>query len=212
MADGLRSNDTIEDNADSIATELVVSRPRAIRRARWAEIVFLTALIVAAALALLAHRYVYFESDLTLAQRIQSVSLPGFDTLMTAVSLLVSGWLPWLLVLTTGLLLINAGLRIEGYITLAGPGLGWPVNMLLKLLIGRPRPSDALVHVSGKFYYESFHRDTSSSSLSSGFGVQGSEFRVQSSGFRVQGSEFRVQSSSFSLLPVYLRAGEQAEA
>jgi hypothetical protein len=27
----------------------------------------------------------------------------------------------------------------------------------------------------------------------SGFGVQGSEFRVQSSGFRVQGSEFRVQ-------------------
>ena len=94
MADGVRSSDTIEDNADSTAAELVVSRPRAIVRARWAEIVFLTALIVVAALALLAHRYAYFEWDLTLAQRIQSVTLPGFDTLMTAVSLLGSGWLP----------------------------------------------------------------------------------------------------------------------
>ena len=156
MADGFRSSDTIEDNADSTDAEMIVFRPRASRRARWAEIVFLAALIVDAALAVLAHRYAYFEWDLAFAERIQSVTLPGFDALMTAVSLLGSGWLPWVLVVTAGLLLIKAGLRIEGIITLAGTGLGWPVNMLLKLLIGRPRPSDALVHVSGKFYYESF--------------------------------------------------------
>jgi membrane-associated phospholipid phosphatase len=156
MADGLRSSDTSEDNAASTAAEMIVSRPRAIKRARWAEIIFLAALIIVAALAVLAHRYAYFEWDLALAQRIQSVTLPGFDTLMTVVSLLGSGVLPWVLVATVGLLLINAGLRTEGVMTLIGTALGWPVNMLLKLLIGRPRPSDALVHVAGKFYYESF--------------------------------------------------------
>jgi membrane-associated phospholipid phosphatase len=151
MPDGPSSSDTVEPGAD-----LIVSRPRAIRRARWAERVFLSALIVCAALALLAHRYAYFEWDVALAQRIQSVTLPGFDWLMTAVSLLGSAWLPWLLVVTTGLLLINVGFGIEGIMTLAGSALGWPVNMLMKWVIGRPRPSDTLVHVSGKFYYESF--------------------------------------------------------
>ena len=38
--------------------------------------------------------------------------------------------------------------------------------------------------------------ETSQRPKSSGFRVQGSEFRVQSSGFRVQGSEFRVQSQN----------------
>ena len=156
MPDGLRPSDAIEDNVDSTAAEVIVSRPRAIRRARCSEMIFLAALLVAAVLAVLAHRYAYFEWDLALAQQVQSVTLPGFGTLMTAVSLLGSGWLPWVLVVTVGLLLIKAGHRTEGVITLAGTALGWPVNMLLKLLIGRPRPSDALVHVSGKFYYDSF--------------------------------------------------------
>lgn len=156
MVNGLRSSDAIEDGPDSTVAEIIVSKPRAIRRARWAERVFLAALIVCAALAVLAHRYAYFEWDLALAKRIQSVTLPGFETLMTAVSLLGSGWLPWMLVVPIALLLVNAGLRIEGFMTLAGTGLGWPVNMLLKFLIGRPRPSDSLIHVSGQFSFESF--------------------------------------------------------
>jgi undecaprenyl-diphosphatase len=154
MPDELQSNDRIEDNVDS--AEMIVSDPGAIKRVRWAEMIFLAALIFDAALALLAHRYAYFEWDLALAQRIQSVTWPGFGALMTAVSLLGSGVLPWVLVVTAGLLLIKTGLRTEGVMTLAGTALGWPVNMLLKLLIGRPRPSDALIHVSGQFYYESF--------------------------------------------------------
>jgi len=156
MADSPRSGDTIEARLESTAADLVVSKPRAIRRAKWAERVFLAGLIVCATLAVLAHRYAYFEWDLALAQRIQAATSPGFGGLMTAVSLLGSGWLPWVLVMTTGLVLIGAGLRIEGLVTLGGTALGWPVNMLLKLLIARPRPSDTLVHVSGKFYYESF--------------------------------------------------------
>src|SRR5207253_3329066 len=76
--------------------------------------------------------------------------------LMRAISLLGSGLLPWLLISTAGLLLINAGLRIEGVIAMAGTALGWLLNTLMKLLIDRPRPSDALIHVTRKFYLESF--------------------------------------------------------
>lgn len=155
MEEDPRPSGTIENNGDSPVAELVVSRPSAIRRAKWAEVILLAA-IVLATLAVLAHRYAYFEWDVALAQRIQSVTLAGFAELMIVVSLLGSGWLPWLLVVTSGLLLISTGLRIEGLVTLIGTALGWPINMLLKFLIGRPRPSEALVHVSSKFYYESF--------------------------------------------------------
>ena len=156
MPDEQHPPNAVEKDPTPAAEEIIVSQPRVIRRARWAEMIFFAALLAYAALALLAHRYVYFEWDLSLEQRIQSVTLPGFETLMTAVSLLGSGWLAWLLVITTGLLLIKAGLRNEGLVTLVGIGLGRLVNMLLKLLIGRPRPSDTLVHVAGKFHYESF--------------------------------------------------------
>lgn len=156
MADGQLSSDTIEDDASSTLKEITVSRPRAIKRARWAERVFFAALIVDAALAALAYRYAYFGWDLTLAQRIQAVTLPGFDSLMNAISLLGDGWIPWLLVISAGLVLMGIGLRIEAIITVAGAALGLPLNRLLKVLIGRPRPSDALIHVAGKFSYESF--------------------------------------------------------
>ena len=150
------SSDLIEDGVDPIAEDLVVSRPRAITRARWAERVFLAALIADAALAVLAYRYAYFGWDVTVAQRVQGVTVPGFGTSMTAVSFLGNGWLPWVLVIASGLLMIRTGLRSEAIVTLAGTALGWPVNMLLKFLIGRPRPSDALVHVAGNFHYDSF--------------------------------------------------------
>lgn len=156
MRDEPQSPDAVEDNPTPASEEVIVSKPRIMKRARWSEVVFLAALIAYAALAVLAYRFAYFEWDLSLAQRIQSVSLPGFEALMTVVSLLGSGWLPWVIVVTAGVLLIYARLRIEGFVTLVGTGLGWPVNMLLKLLIARPRPSDTLVHVAGKFHYESF--------------------------------------------------------
>ena len=156
MPDALRSDDLIKDNLDPSTEEIVVSAPSAIRRTRWAERVLIAALITDAALAVLAYRYAYFGWDVNLAQRVQAISMPGFGFLMNSVSLLGNGWLPWVLVIAAGLVLIKAGLRIEGVVTLTGTALGWLVNTLLKLLIGRPRPSDALVHVAGKFRFESF--------------------------------------------------------
>src|SRR5262245_41028620 len=146
----------IEDRADSNTSEVIVSAPRARTRARWAETVFLAALIVYASLAVLANRYAYFEWDLELARRIQSISLPGFGLLMTGVSLLGVGWYAWLLVILTGLALIKAGLRPEGVMCMAGAGTGSLANRLLKLAIGRPRPTEELVRVAGLYHHESF--------------------------------------------------------
>ena len=156
MTDEPRSGDAPIESVDSNVAEIIVSPPRAAARARWAETVFLLCLCIYAVLAVLAHRYAYFEWDLSLARSIQSISIPGFGEVMIAVSLLGTGWLAWSMVVVIGLALIKTGLRAEGVICLAGPGLGWLVNQLLKLLIGRPRPSSTLVNVAGTFHYESF--------------------------------------------------------
>lgn len=125
-------------------------------KVRVAETVLLVVLIAYSVLAAFAYRYAYFDWDLALAWRLQLVSLPGFDTLMLAVSFLGNGWVPWLLTVAAGLSLIKIGLRVEGLVCMTGTGLGWSVNLLLKLLIGRPRPAAALVRIAGEYSYESF--------------------------------------------------------
>jgi len=143
-------------DVDSSVAEIIVSTPRAAARARWAEKVFLVALAVYAALAVLAHRYAYFGWDLSLARSLQSISIRGFEGAMIAVSLLGTGWVAWPLVIIMGIVLIKTGLRAEGLICMAGTGSGWLVNQLLKVSIGRPRPSDTLVNVDGTFHFKSF--------------------------------------------------------
>lgn len=118
--------------------------------------VFLATLSMYAVLGLLAHRYAYFEWDLALARSIQSISLPGFDTAMIALSLLGDGWIAWPLVIATGLAMIKAGLRVEGVMCMAGAASGSTANLLFKLLIGRPRPTEILVHVARVYRHESF--------------------------------------------------------
>ena len=145
-----------KETADPAVADLIVSAPRAVARARWAEIVFLVALCIYTVLAVLAHHYAYFGWDLSVARRIQSVSIPAFHWTMVDVSILGNGFVPWLLVVGTSLALMGAGLRPESIVCLAGSSLGWLVNQLFKLLIGRPRPSDLLVDVAGVFNFNSF--------------------------------------------------------
>jgi undecaprenyl-diphosphatase len=156
MADGPLIGSDPKQTTDPAVADLIVSAPRAAARARWAEIVFLAALCVYTVLAVLAYRYAYFGWDLALARRIQSVSIPVFHWAMVDVSILGNGFVPWLLIIGTGLALASAGLRLEGLVCMAGSGLGWLVNQFLKLLIGRPRPSDLLVDVAGVFHFNSF--------------------------------------------------------
>ncbi|MEK6322798.1 MAG: phosphatase PAP2 family protein [Acidobacteriota bacterium] len=145
----------IESNSDSNGAEMIVSQPRAARRARWAAVAFVVTLSVYAVLGMLAHHYAYFDWDLSLARSIQSISLPGFGMLMVAVSFL-GGWIAWPLVVATGLALMKKGLRTEGVVCIAGAALGGVVNLLFKLWIGRPRPTDLLVNVARDYSHESF--------------------------------------------------------
>lgn len=144
-----------QSGEDSNGADIIVSPPRVVRRARWAAVAFLLTLSFYAVLIVLVHRFAYFDLDLSLARRIQSVSVPGFGALMIAVSFL-GGWIAWPLVIATGLVLIKKGLRTEGVVCIAGTALGGVVNLLFKLLIGRPRPTDLLVNVTRVFHHESF--------------------------------------------------------
>jgi undecaprenyl-diphosphatase len=145
----------IEGSNDSNDAEIIVSPPRVARRARWAAVAFAVTLSVYAVLGILAHHYAYFDWDLSLARSIQSISVPGFGMLLVAVSFL-GGWIAWPLVVAIGLALIKKGLRTEGVVCIAGTALGAAINLLFKLLVGRPRPTDLLVNVTRVYHHESF--------------------------------------------------------
>jgi undecaprenyl-diphosphatase len=108
------------------------------------------------ALALLAHRYAYFYWDLFLAHYIQSISLPGFHTLMISLSWMGTGWRPWVIGLATGAALFLFRYRTEGALLMAGCAVSAGMNRLLKLLIARPRPDGTLVDVLIPYPHESF--------------------------------------------------------
>lgn len=109
-----------------------------------------------AGLAVLAHRYSYFYSDLLLAHWVQSWTLPGFHELMTAVSWLGTAWTPWFVVCSTGIAFVARGLRLEGILLMSWVGLGGAVNRLLKTLVARPRPDEDLVDILVPYPHESF--------------------------------------------------------
>ena len=156
MTEEFLTGDDPKTTADPKISRIMVSAPRAAARARWAEMVFMTSLCVYAVLAVLAHRYAYFGWDLSVARFLQMISLPGFGTLMNAVSLLGNGWIASPLVVVAGLVLLKIGLRAEGLVCMSGAALGWAITQLLKASIDRPRPNDALIRVTGLFHHQSF--------------------------------------------------------
>jgi undecaprenyl-diphosphatase len=120
------------------------------------EPVFATALLIYAVLAVLANRYAYFTWDLELARWIQSISVPGFHSLMKWVSLAGNGATPFLLVLLAGGVMLIGRLRIEAAICCVGAALGSTLDTLLKEISDRPRPPSSLVQVLGHYTNESF--------------------------------------------------------
>ena len=137
-------------------TELTVSPRRAVARARWAEIVFVTALALYGALAVLAHAYAYFAWDVAINRAIRSVTLPGFDPLMVGLSWLGSGIMPTVLVVGTGMALYAARFRLEGIFCMIGVTLGSVINSLMKLAIARPRPGPDVIEVMRHYNHNSF--------------------------------------------------------
>ncbi|HKP86514.1 MAG TPA: phosphatase PAP2 family protein [Blastocatellia bacterium] len=137
-------------------TDLTVSPERAVRRARWAVLVFVIALAIYAVLAVLAHRYAYFDWDVRVYHAIRSIPVPGFGHLMISLSRLGSGIMPTVLVVGAAVALMAAGFRLEGIICLIGVSLGGAINSLAKLIIARPRPDISLVEVMRHYEHNSF--------------------------------------------------------
>jgi membrane-associated phospholipid phosphatase len=125
-----------------------------IERAARPAIIMATALYFI--LAAMVRQRAYFDWDLKLARAIQSLSLPGFRTAMIWLSELGSGYLAVALVLGIGAALFFGGRRLEAAICAAGAGAGGALNMLLKLIVDRPRPSRDLVAVLCQYDQGSF--------------------------------------------------------
>jgi len=153
-AGGARASD--DGPRPEAAATITVSPRRAALRARRAEICFGVLLILYAVLAILANRYAYFAWDLKTERAIQSITTPGFESLMIFISALGGGWEPFALVLMAGLALFVARRRIEAVVCAVGTGIGSIIDTLLKELSGRPRPSPELVEVFKHYGRESF--------------------------------------------------------
>jgi undecaprenyl-diphosphatase len=132
------------------------SRRRAAQRLWRAETVYAIALAGFAVLALFAHFNAYFGWDLRAARTLQSISLPGMLDLMRAVSFFGNRWTPWALTIITSIIFFIFNKRSEGAGLLLSAGGGALVNFLLKMLIGRPRPTAELVTVHRSLRTESF--------------------------------------------------------
>jgi undecaprenyl-diphosphatase len=120
-------------------------RRRESRRLHRAEVAYAASLALFAVLAIFAHEYAYFAWDLRLARAIQSVDLPGWAELMRWASLFGNGATPWGLTIVTALLFLAWRRRSEGFGVLLSAAGGSFINRILKLLVGRPRPSAELV-------------------------------------------------------------------
>jgi membrane-associated phospholipid phosphatase len=126
-------------------------RGRESRRLWRAEVFYAASLAAFAVLAVLAHVYAYFAWDLRLARAIQSAGWPGWAALMDWVSAFGNGWTPHAITAATALLFLAWRRRSEAFGVVLSAGGGAILSHAFKALVGRPRPSAALVG----FAYES---------------------------------------------------------
>lgn len=135
-------------------TSLKVARIKT--RAYLFQITFVSATIVYVFMAVLARSNPYYDWDVKCGQMIQSISLPGFKTLMIVLSAMGSGWLPFALVGIVGTGLILGRFRIEGLVIMCGVALSATMNQVLKIVSARPRPTSDLINIVTLVQHNSF--------------------------------------------------------
>lgn len=125
------------------------SEPTHVRRYR--AVLFQGSLVLVAAafgvLTFLVKTMPSFAIDLQITKTIQLLNLPAFALLMNLVSW--PGFVPQVMIITTIsiLLLFGFGLHWEAVMGLFAAFLSTGVNILVKDLVGRPRPAAELVNV-----------------------------------------------------------------
>ncbi len=122
-----------------------VPRRVAVRRLLRAEVFYAVGLLAFAALALFAYFNAYFGWDLRAARAVQSVDAPWFAELMRQASVFGDGWTPHVLAALTAFIFLGFRRRSEAAGVALSAGGGALINVMLKALIGRPRPAAELV-------------------------------------------------------------------
>ncbi len=132
------------------------TRRQSARRLLFIEPVFAIALVAFGILAVCANVYAYFAWDLIVTRFIQGLDAPFMPALMRLISLPGNGATPYVIAATTiiAFLLFKRHSEAAGLtLSVGGSGL---LNSLLKTLIQRPRPTNALVTVSTMLGTQSF--------------------------------------------------------
>ena len=144
---GKKPVEKIKEGAHKAAR--AATAPAPIRRFR--AVLFLVLLLIITAafavLTFLVKTTPSFPLDLQITLGIQSINIPVFGGLITAVSWL--GFSPQSVIITALiiLLILGFGLQWEALAALIAALLSIGINVLVKDLIQRPRPAAALVHV-----------------------------------------------------------------
>src|SRR3712207_743858 len=89
-----------EEQKDALPADSPMRDPqrrRAVRRLLRAEVFYLTAMAVFAALGVLAHFNTYFDCDLAISRGLQNLDSPAVFYFMRGVSVLGDKWVPWVL-------------------------------------------------------------------------------------------------------------------
>ncbi len=123
---------------------------------RKSALAFLTALVIYAGLAIFAFLHPYFGWDLRITHFVQRTTLPGFQELMIVVTTLGNGGTPYLLVISTSILLRLRKHKAAALVCLVGVSTISALNPLIKIIIARPRPSADLVRVLSGVDHNSF--------------------------------------------------------
>lgn len=107
----------------------------------------ITAPVLFLVLAVLARSTAYFPIDILITQSFQALQLTGLGPVMYLVSL--PGYIPQIFLITAIAVfaLYFIGLQREAVASLFAAGMSQVVNILLKFIIQRPRPSNDLVDV-----------------------------------------------------------------
>jgi len=107
-------------------------------------------LVSGIALSLAAYFFGVFRFDLKVALAIRGEDNPVFATMMTAVSFLGDWWIPVILVFTVAAICVIKKKRIEAVFVFATLSSGI-LAMLIKMLVGRPRPPSFSMNPSDLF-------------------------------------------------------------
>src|SRR5229473_3154010 len=128
--------------------------PSPIRRLTARRLIGVLSLIAFAVLAASVHQNPYFGWDLAVARWLQRI--PGLQTPMEIVSYFVYGARPYVLTVLTALVLIARRRRTGVAFLVASAAVAGLLNQVVKVAIGRPRPSPALVAVTRRLTDFSF--------------------------------------------------------